>query len=160
MPSDVKTVSIYRWKNWSLIYCCCSDTPSCRLFAALWIAACQASLFLTFSQSLPKFMFIASVIPSSHLILWCPLLLLSIFPSTRDFFSMSCLFTSDDQNTGASASTCILPVNMHGWSFLRLTSLIFFLSEGLSGVFSSITVWRHQFSGVLPSLQSSFHNHL
>ena len=48
------------------------------LFVILWAAACQASLFLTISQSLPKFMFIASVIPS---ILWCPLLLLpSIFP--------------------------------------------------------------------------------
>ena len=51
-----------------------------------WTAACQASLFLTVSQSLPKFIFIASVMPSSHLILWCPLLLLpSIFPSIRDF---------------------------------------------------------------------------
>ena len=52
----------------------------------LWTAACQASLFLTISQSLPKFMFIASVILSSHLIFWPHLLLLpSIFPSIRDF---------------------------------------------------------------------------
>ena len=57
-----------------------------RLFATPWTAACQASLPLTISQSLPKFMSIASVMPSSHLILWCPLLLLpSIFPSIRDF---------------------------------------------------------------------------
>ena len=46
----------------------------------------QASPPLTISQSLPKFMSTASVMPSSHLILWCPLLLLpSIFPSIKDF---------------------------------------------------------------------------
>ena len=54
--------------------------------ATPWTAACQASLSLTISQSLPKFMSIALVMPSSHLILWHPLLLLpSIFPSIRDF---------------------------------------------------------------------------
>ena len=43
-------------------------------------------LSLAISQSLPKFMFVASVMPSSHLILWRPLLLLpSVFPSIRDF---------------------------------------------------------------------------
>ena len=55
-----------------------------------WPAAQQASLSLTISQSLPKFMSIASVMPFSHLILWCPLLLLpSIFPSIRDFSNES-----------------------------------------------------------------------
>ena len=49
-----------------------------------WTAACQASLSLTISQSLPKFMFIASVM-SSNLILWHPFLLPSIFPNIRDF---------------------------------------------------------------------------
>ena len=50
----------------------------------------QASLSLTISQSLPKFIFIASVMPSSHLILWCPLLLLpSIFPSIWVFSNES-----------------------------------------------------------------------
>ena len=49
----------------------------------------KASLSLTISQSLPKFMFIALVIPCSHLILWHPLLLPSIFPSIRDFFNES-----------------------------------------------------------------------
>ena len=52
-----------------------------------WAAAHQASLSITISQSLLKFMFIESVLPSNHLILCCPLLLLpSIFPSMR-FFS-------------------------------------------------------------------------
>ena len=61
---------------------------SVQLFAISWTAAHQASLSLTIFWSLPKFMSIASVMPSSHLILWCPLLLLpSIFPSIRDFSS-------------------------------------------------------------------------
>ena len=61
---------------------------SVQLFAISWTAAHQASLSLTIFWSLPKFMSIASVMPSSHLILWCPLLLLpSIFPSIKDFSS-------------------------------------------------------------------------
>ena len=81
-----------------------------RLFATPWTAARQASLSLTISRSLYKFMFIASVIPSSYLILRCPLLLLpSIFPSIRDFSNESS-FASGDQNTGASASASIFPV--------------------------------------------------
>ena len=120
-----------------------------QLFATPWTAARQASLSLTISQSLPKFMFIAWVMQSSHLILWHPLiLLLLIFPSIRDF-SMSRLLASDDQNTGASASASVLPVNIQGWSPLRLTGLTSLLSKGLSGVFSSTTVWRHRFFGVL-----------
>ena len=107
-------------------------------------AARQASLSLTISQSLPKFMFIALVMPSRHLIIWCPLLFLhSIFPSIGTF-PTSRLFASDDQNTGASASASVLPVNIQGWSPLRLTSLISLLSRGLSGVFSSTEVQRHQ----------------
>ena len=45
-----------------------------------------------------------------------------------------------------------------GWFPLRLTGLISFLSKGLSGVFSSTTFQRHQFFGILRSLQSSCHN--
>ena len=59
-----------------------------RLFAAPWTAACQASLSITNFQSLLKLMAIESVMPSNHLILCCPLLLLpSIFPSIRAFSS-------------------------------------------------------------------------
>ena len=61
-----------------------------RLFATPQTAARQASLSLTISQSLPKFMSIASVMPSSHHILRCSLLLLpSIFPSIRVFSNKS-----------------------------------------------------------------------
>ena len=57
-----------------------------------WTAACQASLSFTISWSLLKLMSIESVMPSNHLILCCPLLLLpSIFPSIRVFSSESAL---------------------------------------------------------------------
>ena len=63
-----------------------------RLFAAPWTAARQASLSITNFQSLPKFMSIESVMPSNHLILCHPLLLLpSIFPSIRVFSNESVL---------------------------------------------------------------------
>ena len=57
-----------------------------QLFATPWTAACYASLSLTISWSLPKFMSIESVMPSNHFILCCPLLLLpSVFPNIRVF---------------------------------------------------------------------------
>ena len=62
------------------------------LFATPWTAAPQATLSITNSQSLPKLMFIESVMPSNHLILCCSLLLLpSIFPSIRVFSNESAL---------------------------------------------------------------------
>ena len=63
-----------------------------QLFAIPWIEACQASLSITNSQSLPKLMSIESVMPSSYLILCCPLLLLPpIPPSIRVFSNESSL---------------------------------------------------------------------
>ena len=91
-------------------------------------------------------------ISSSDALFFCP----QSFPESGTF-PVSHLFTSDDQNTGASASASILPVNIQGLSPLRLTGLIFLLSKGLSGVFSGTTDERHQFFSVLPSLQSSSH---
>ena len=65
---------------------------SVQLFMTLWTAAFQASLSITNSLSLLKFMSIKSVIPSNHLILCCSLLLLpSIFPSIRVFPNESVL---------------------------------------------------------------------
>ena len=63
-----------------------------RIFATLWTAARQASLSITNSQSLLKFTSIKSVMPSNHVILYHPLLLLpSIFPSIRIFSNESVL---------------------------------------------------------------------
>ena len=63
-----------------------------QFFVTPWTAAHQASLPFTISQSLLKLMFIQSVLPSNHLILCCPLLLLpSIFSSIRVFSNESAL---------------------------------------------------------------------
>ena len=63
-----------------------------RLFATPWTAAHQVSLSITNSRSLLKLMSIESVMPSNHLLLCCPLLLLpSIFPNIRVFSSESAL---------------------------------------------------------------------
>ena len=76
------------------------------LFATPWTTACQASLSITDCRSLPKPMSIESVMPSNHLILCHPLLLLpSIFPRIRVFSNESALCIS----TGVSASTSVLP---------------------------------------------------
>ena len=118
-------------------------------------AAYQALLSITNSQSLLKLMSIASVMPSNHLILCCPLLLLpSISPGIR-IFPMSQFFASGGQSTGASAS--VLPMNIQGWSPLGLTGLISMQSKGLSRVFSYTTVQKHQFFGAQFSLWSSSH---
>ena len=77
---------------------CCSSVQfiqllsRVRLFVTPWTAARQASLSITSSWSLPKLMSIVSVMPSNHLILCCPLLLLpSILPSIRVFSDESVL---------------------------------------------------------------------
>ena len=74
------------------IKCSVQSFSHVRLFAAPWIAARQASLSITNSRSLLKLMSIELVMPSNHLILCPPLLLLpSIFPSIRVFSSESVL---------------------------------------------------------------------
>ena len=89
-----------------------------RLFVTPWIAACQASLCIINSWSLLKFMSIKSVMPSNHLILCHPLLLLpSIFPSIRERCSsspMNRLFASDGQSTATSASASVLLLVVQG----------------------------------------------
>ena len=74
------------------LYCVPQSLSCIQLFVTLWTAACQASLSLTISQSLLKFMSIESVMPSNHLILCHPLLLLpSIFHSISVFSNESAL---------------------------------------------------------------------
>ena len=95
-----------------------------RLFATPWIAACQASLSIINSQSLLKLMYIQLVMPSNHLILCHPLLLLpSIFLASGSFL-MSQFFTSGGQSIGVSASASVLPMNIQDWFPLGLTGLI------------------------------------
>ena len=127
---------------------CCSVIQSLSriwLFVIPWTAAHQASLSFTISWSLLKLMSIESVMPSNHLILCHPLLLLpSIFPSIRVFSNESAL-TSGGQSIGASASTSVIPMNIQDWFPLGLIGLISLQSKGLSRVFSNTTVQNHQF---------------
>ena len=117
------------------------------LFATPWTAAHQASLSISNSWSSPKPMSIESVMPSNHLILCRPLLLLpSIFPSIR--VSSSQFFTSGGQSIGASVSPSVLPMNIQSWFPLGLTGLVSLQSKGLSRVFSNTIVQKHQFFGV------------
>ena len=114
---------------------------------------------ITNSRSLPKPMSIESVMPSNHLILCHPLLLLpSIFPASGSF-QMSQLFESGGQSIGVSASTSVLPMNTQYWSPLGLTGWISLQSKGLSRVFSNTTVQKHQSFGAQLSSQSNSHIH-
>ena len=73
-------------------YCVCSVAKLCLTLCDPWTTAHQASPSITNSWSLPKLMSVESVMPSNHLILCCPLLLLhSIFPSNRVFSNESAL---------------------------------------------------------------------
>ena len=122
------------------------------LFVTPWTAARQASLSITNSQSLPKLMSIELVMISNHLILCCPLLLLpSVFTNIRAFSNES-VFTSGGQNIVVSASTSVLPMNIHYWFPLGWNGWIPLQSKGLSRVFSNTTVQKHQFFGAQLSL--------
>ena len=128
-----------------------------RLFATPSIAACQASLSITSSQSSLRLTSIESVMPSSHLILGCPLLLLPpIFPSIRVFSNESALRWP---STGVSALASFLPKKSQGWSPSEWTGWISLQSKGLSRVFSNTTVQKHQFFGAQLSSQSNSHIH-
>ena len=77
------------------------------------------------------------------------------FPASESF-PMSLLLPSSGQSIGASAS--VLPMNIQDWFPLGFTGLIL-MSKGLSRVFSSTTIWKHQFLGAQPSLWSISHIH-
>ena len=72
-------------------------------------------------------------------------------------FTMSRLFTSGGQSFGASTSAPVLPMSIQDWFPLGFTGLISLLSKGLSRVFSSTTVQKHQFFSAQSSLWSNFH---
>ena len=120
-----------------------------RLFVTPWTAAHHASLSITNPQSLLKLMSIESVMPSNHLILCHPLLLLpSVFPSIKVFSIESVLCITCPRNWSFnSALASMLPINIQGWFPLRLTGLISLQSKGLSRLFCNTRVQKHQFFG-------------
>ena len=94
------------------------------LFATPWTTACQASLSITNSWSVLKLMSIKSVMPSRHLNLCRPLLLLPPIPPSIGSFPMSQLFAWGGQSIGVSASASVLPMNTQDWSPLGWTGWI------------------------------------
>ena len=135
---------------WSLLLFSCSVVSD-----SLWLHGLQHARLpcpsLSISQSLLKLMSIASMMPSNHLILCrpffsCP----QSFPASGSF-PVRWLFASGAQSNGISASASVLPINIQGWFPLRLTGLFSLLSKGLSRVFSTTTVWRHQFFSAQPN---------
>ena len=126
--------------------------------ATPWIAACQASLSITNSRSSPKPMSIESVMPSSHLIL-CPplLLLLPVLPSIRVFSNDSTLHMRWPKYWSFSFS--IISSNEHPGLISFRMDWLDLQAKGLSRVFSNTTVRKHQFFGAQLSSQSNSHIH-
>ena len=130
------------------------------LFETPWTATQQASLSMTNSWSLLKLMNTESVLPSNHLILCCPLLLLpSIFPSIRVFSNESVLCIGG-QSIGVWASTSVLPMNIQdwfplgwtGWILRRSAFFIVQLSHPYTTPEKTIALTRWTFVGKVMSL--------
>ena len=122
------------------------------LFAIPWISTRQASLSITDSRSSLRLTSITSVMPSSHLILGRPLLLLPQSLPASESFPMSQLVAWGGRSTGASALASFLPKKSQSWSPSEWTGWISLQSKGLSRVFSNTAVQKHQFFGTQLSL--------
>ena len=131
-----------------------------RVFVTPWTAAHQVSLSPTVFQSLLKFMSTESVMLSNHLILCHTLLRLSsVFPRIRVFSSESALCIRWPKYWSISFS--ISPSKEYsGLIFFSIDWLDLLAVQGLSRVFSSTTVRKHQFLGAQPSLWSNSHIHM
>ena len=146
-PSPLETLVMSKWCQ-NYLWCHFSHS----VFATPWTAACQASLSITNSQPLLKLMSIELVMPSNHLILCCPLLFPPAILPASGSSPMSQFFTSGGQSIGVSASASVLPKNIQDWFPLGWTGCIPLKSKGLSRVFSSTTVQKHQFFSTQLSL--------
>ena len=142
------------------ICCCCSVPKSClTLLRPPWTVALQASLSFSISQSLFKLMSTESVMLSNHLFTCHPLLLLpSIFPSIRVFSNESALHIRWPKYWSFSFS--ISHSNEESGLFpLGLTGLISLQFKGLSRIFFSTTIQKHQFFSGYLSLWSNSQIH-
>ena len=137
-----------------------------RLFATPWTAAHQASLSITNSRSLPKLMSTVSVMPSNHLILCYPLLLLpSIFSSIGVFSNESALWIRWPKYWSFSFN--ISPFSEHsGLISFRMDWLDLIQSKGLSRVFSTSqfksvnsSALSFLYSPILTSIHDHWKNH-
>ena len=128
------------------------------LFETPWTAARPASLSITNSQSLDKFISVESVTPSkpSHP-LSAPNPPAFYISQHQGLFQWNQFFSTGGQTIGASAS--VLPMNIQGQFPLTLPGLISLLSKGLSRVFFKTTVQKHEISGTQRSLWCNSHIH-
>ena len=156
-------MKIYNNQSWNILKCnqfsSVQSLSIVPLFATPWNAARQVSLSITNSQSLLKPISTESVMPSNHLILCHPLLLLpSIFPRIRAFSNESVPCIRWPKYWSFSFS--INHSNEYsGLISFRIGGLISLQSKGLSRVFSNTTVQKHQFFSAHLCLQSSSHIH-
>ena len=136
-----------------------SVAQSCLTHCDPWTVAHHASLSITNSQSLLKLMPIESVMPSNHLILCHPLLLLpSIFPSIRVFSDKSVFCIRWPKLWSFSFSTS--PSNDYsGLISFRMDWFDLLAFQRTLRVFSNTTVQKHQFFGAQLSSQSNSHIH-
>ena len=142
----------YHWATWETLgnIWCYSATESCPTLCHSM--DCSMPGFPVFHHQTHVHWVNDAIQPSSVTLFSC----LQSFLASGSF-PMSQLFISGGQSTGASAS--VLLMNIQGWVPLGLTGLISLLSKGFSRVFSSTTVWKHQFFGSQPSLWSNSHIH-
>ena len=124
------------------------------LLVTPWTAACQAPLNFTISWNLLRFMFTELVMPSNHLILSSPSLLPSVITRINVFSNESALHIRWPKDWSFSIS----PSNKYSRLIsFKIDWLVFLAAKGLSRVFSSTTIQRHQFISVQPSLWSDTH---
>ena len=142
---------------WRLSICCCSVTRSCLTLCHPMTAVHQASLSFTISRSLLKLMSTVSVMPSKHLVLCRPLLLLPpIPPSIRVFSNESVLCIRWPKYWSFSISP---PNEYSGLISIRIDWFYLLASKGLSRVFSNTTAQKYQFFSTQLSLWSNSHIH-
>ena len=98
-----------------------------------------------------------AILPSHPLSLPFSLFFLPLILPTLRSFPVNWPFASGGKSIGASASASVLPMNIQGWLPLGLTGLISLQTKGLSRIFSSTTIQKHQFFGALPFLSSNTH---
>ena len=154
MKGSIDSLDMRDARIWSF----CSAPQSCQLFGALWTAAqhlpCPSPSPRVCSNSCP-------------LNWWChPTISSSVepfsshpqsFPASGSSLCSWLFAFASAQSTRASASSSVLPTNIQGWFHLILASLISLLSKGLSRISFGITVGKHQFFSLQPSLWSNSH---
>ena len=139
--------------------CRCSVTKSCLTLCDPINCSTPGFPVLHYLPELLKLMSIELVKPSNHLILCHPFCSCSQSFLASGSFPMSWFFASGGQSIRASASALFLPMNIQNWFCLGLMHLLSLLSKRHSIVFSSTTIWKHQFLGPQPFLWSTSHIH-